>query len=67
MAQVVHTLIVGIILNSYWLDILYFQNGYVATIIARLPKELIMIPIMTVIFYSVVKAFEKSGIKELVS
>ena len=67
MAQVVHTLIVGIILNSYWLDILYFQNGYVATIIARLPKELIMIPIMTVIFYSVEKAFEKSGIKELVS
>jgi len=64
MTQVVYTIVVGIILNSYWLDVLYFQNGYVATIIARLPKELIMIPIMSVIYYSIAKAFGKMRIGE---
>ena len=62
--QVVYTIVVGIILNSYWLDVLYFQNGYFATIIARLPKELIMIPIMSVIYYSIVKAFGKVKLGE---
>lgn len=65
MTQVIYTLVVGVILNSYWLDMLYFQNGYVATIIARLPKELIMIPIMSVIYYSIVKAFGKVRIGEI--
>ncbi len=63
--QVVYTLIVGVILNSYWLDTLYFQNGYWATIVARLPKEIVMIPIMAVIFYSIVKAFGKTRIGEI--
>lgn len=62
--QVVYTVVVGIILNSYWLDVLYFQNGYFATIMARLPKELIMIPIMSVIYYSIVKAFGRTRIGE---
>jgi ECF transporter S component (folate family) len=62
--QVVYTIVVGIILNSYWLDVLYFQNGYFATIMARLPKELIMIPIMSVIYYSIVKAFGKVKLGE---
>ncbi len=62
--QVVYTIVVGIILNSYWLDVLYFQNGYFATIMARLPKELIMIPIMSVIYYSIVKAFGRTRIGE---
>ena len=58
-SQVVHTVVVGVIMNSYWLNLLYFQNGYLATIIARLPKELIMLPVNIVLTYAVLKAFDK--------
>ena len=59
MTQIVYTLIVGVIMNSYWLSLLYLQGGYVAAIVSRLPKELIMIPVYTILFYSVLKAFDK--------
>ncbi|CBK74923.1 Protein of unknown function (DUF1393) [Butyrivibrio fibrisolvens 16/4] len=59
MTQIVYTLIVGVIMNSYWLSLLYLKGGYVAAIISRLPKELIMIPVYTILFYSVLKAFDK--------
>ncbi len=59
MTQIVYTLIVGVILNSYWLSLLYLKGGYWAAIVARLPKELIMIPVYTVLFYSILKAFDK--------
>ena len=59
MTQIVYTVIVGMILNSYWLSLLYFQDGYLATILTRMPKEIIMIPVYTVLFYSVLKAFDK--------
>ncbi len=62
-AQTIHTLIVGILMNSYWLSILYLKDGYLAAIISRLLKELIMIPVMTVIMYSVLKGFEKITIR----
>jgi len=58
-SQIVYTIIVGIIMNSYWLNLLYLKNGYLAAIIARLPKELIMIPIYSVLIYSLFKAFSK--------
>ena len=64
-AEVVHTLIVGIIMNSYWLNLLYLKNGYLAAIVARLPKELVMIPVYTVIMYTVLNSLEKVGIKRL--
>ncbi|QFJ55987.1 folate family ECF transporter S component [Pseudobutyrivibrio xylanivorans] len=58
-AQTIHMVVVGIILNSYWLNLLYFQNGYIATIVMRLPKELIMLPINIAITYVLIKAVEK--------
>ena len=64
-AEVVNTLIVGIIMNSYWLNLLYLKNGYLAAIVARLPKELVMIPVYTVIMYAVLNSLEKVGIKRL--
>ena len=64
-AQVVHTFIVGTIMNSYWLSLLYLKNGYLAAIVTRLPKELIMIPVYTVIMYAVLNSLEKVGIKRL--
>ncbi|SEA83784.1 ECF transporter S component, folate family [Pseudobutyrivibrio sp. ACV-2] len=63
--QAIHTLIVGIIMNSFWLNLLYLKNGYLAAIIARLPKELIMIPVMTVLLYTVLNSLEKVGIRKL--
>lgn len=58
-AQAVNTLIVGILMNSYWLNMLYFQNGFLATILARLPKELITLPINIALTYVTFKALEK--------
>ena len=63
--QVVYTIIVGLIMNSYWLSLLYLKNGYLAAIVARLPKELIMIPVYTLILYTVLNSLEKVGIKRL--
>ena len=59
MTQIVYTVIVGVIMNSYWLSLLYLKDGYIAAIVARLPKELIMIPVYTVLIYSVLKAYDK--------
>ena len=64
-AQVLHTFIVGVVMNSYWLSLLYLKNGYLAAIVTRLPKELIMIPVYTVIMYAVLNSLEKVGIKRL--
>ena len=44
-ALLVHTLIVGIIMNTFWLDFMYIKKGFFITLMARLPKELAMIPI----------------------
>ena len=49
---VVHTAVVGILMNSYWLDMLYLKMGYINTIIYRLPKELIMLPINIIMIYT---------------
>ena len=65
MTQAIHTFIVGIIMNSFWLNLLYLKNGYLAAIIARLPKELIMIPVMSVLLYTVLNSLEKVGIRKL--
>ncbi len=45
-AQILYTLICGILLNSLWLTILY-GRGFIAVLSARLVKELIMIPVNT--------------------
>ena len=54
--------VVGIIMNTFWLDLLYIKAGYFTTLIARLPKELIMLPINIVMLYVILGAF--SRIKE---
>ncbi|MBR4832569.1 MAG: folate family ECF transporter S component [Butyrivibrio sp.] len=61
-ASALHTLVVGIIMNTFWLDLLYIKAGYFTTLIARLPKELIMLPINIVMLYVILGAF--SRIKE---
>ena len=80
-AELVNTLIVGILMNSYWLYIMYFpkdftanlvlgshiieMSGFVAVIGSRLIKEIVMIPILSVFIYVVIKALEKVGVRKL--
>ena len=56
-AEAVHTLIVGIIMNTYWLDMMYIKKGFFTTLMIRLPKELIMLPINILMLYVVLEAF----------
>ncbi len=57
--QIILTIVVNIIMNSYWLNLLYLKDGYLAVIISRLPKEIIMLPIMTIMKYVVLKTMQQ--------
>ncbi len=63
--QVVYTVIVGILLNSLWLSMLYMEGGYIAVILARLPKEIVMMFVNTAILFAVIKSLEGVRIREL--
>lgn len=58
-AQVINTIIIGLGLNTYWLGWMYMKNGYVAALVARLPKELIMLPVNIVVYFIVLKSCER--------
>ncbi len=47
-AELTHTICVGLLLNSYNLSLLY-GTPYLQTMIARIPKEMIMLPINVVL------------------
>ncbi|MBR4670309.1 MAG: folate family ECF transporter S component [Butyrivibrio sp.] len=55
-ALVLQTLVVGIIMNTFWLDFMYIKAGFFTTLMMRLPKELVMLPInyvlLSVFLYS---------------
>lgn len=63
-AMVVYTVTICILLNSIWLNNLYFKMGYINTIIYRLPKELIMFVVNTAAVYALLKAIESIKIYE---
>jgi ECF transporter S component (folate family) len=59
--MLVYTVVVGILLNSIWLNMLYLKLGYFNTILYRLPKECIMFVVNSVLAYTLLKALQ--GIK----
>ncbi len=61
LAQITVTVLIGILLNSVWLSMLY-GNAFVAVLTARIVKELIMIPINSAILIAVLTALSKAGI-----
>ena len=61
-----YTILVGILLNSIWLNMLYLKLGYINTIIYRLPKEVAMFFVNTVIIYTLFKAFSSVKLYEKV-
>ena len=57
-AQIVYTVICGIFLNSLWLSMLY-GNGFIPVLTARIVKELVMIPVNTLMFAAVLQPVKK--------
>ncbi len=53
-ANVINAGIVNLVLNTFWLSLLY-KLPFVATFIARVPKECITIPLYTVVLYFIMK------------
>ncbi len=57
--QIVHDIIICVILNTYWLSQMYFQNDFSKAFLSRLPKELIVLPINCVLTVSLVVVFKR--------
>ena len=57
-AEVVYTVICGILLNSLWLSMLY-GNGFIPVLTARIVKELVMIPVNTLMLAAVLQPVKK--------
>ncbi len=61
LAEILHTFLVGLLLNSYNLFLLYGSpagtgmTGYLAILSSRLLKELVMFPVNTVLLFMVLK------------
>lgn len=60
LAQILYTIICGILLNSLWLSILY-GRGFIAALTARLVKELVMIPVNTVMLAAIMQPVKRYG------
>ena len=60
-AKIVVALIVNLLLGTWWLAIMY-GNGFLAILPARFIKQIVSIPIDSVIFYLVAKALERSKV-----
>ncbi|MBQ2451469.1 MAG: folate family ECF transporter S component [Lachnospiraceae bacterium] len=59
LAECIHTFVVGFILNSLWLSILY-NNAFIAVVSSRAVKELIMLPINTILLTMIIKSTSKA-------
>lgn len=55
------TLIVNICMNTYWLTLLY-GSAFFAILPARIVKEVIMLPITVVLFYTVAKVLSRANV-----
>ena len=60
-AKFVVILIVNVLLNTLWLDMLY-GKGFLAILPMRAFKNLIMWPIDSVIFFTIIRLLEQTGI-----
>jgi ECF transporter S component (folate family) len=60
-ANLVHLVLINLLLNTYWLTMLYGYN-FMALLPLRALKALIMLPVETIMLYTVIKGVEASGI-----
>lgn len=63
-AKVIHMILINLLLNTYWLSIMY-GNAFVVLFPARLIKSLIMLPIETILLFSLIKAVSATGVLKL--
>ncbi len=63
-ANTLVTVFINMLLNTYWMTILY-GNGFMAIFPARVVKQLLMLPIEVVLFYTVAKVLMKARLPEL--
>lgn len=60
-SQVITGIFVGLLLNSFWLAML-FDKGFIVIMMSRIIKELVMIPINTFLLMMLIKAFPPKSI-----
>lgn len=60
-AKLVVVLVVNVLLNTLWLDMLY-GKGFLAILPARALKNLIMWPIDSIIFFTITRLLEQTGV-----
>lgn len=63
-AKIVHMILIHLLLNTYWLTMLY-GNGFFVLLPARFIKAIIMLPIETILLFSLIKAVEATGVLKL--
>ena len=59
-AMTIRTVVVSILLNSYWLTMLY-HKGFVPILAGRITKEMILLPIFIAMILALLKLLEKTG------
>lgn len=65
-ASLVNKILVNTLMNSFWLAVLY-QLPFSATVIARIPKEIITLPIHVVILLVLMKPISNLSIAKIAS
>ena len=66
-AVVINAVIVNMVLNSLWLNIMYGKGGFIAIISARVVKELVMIPVNTILITAVLKPISQFAYRHILS
>ncbi len=64
-AKIVRVLLVDLLMNTYWLTLLN-GSAFMVILPMRAIKQLIMLPIETLMFFAVIKAIEASGILKII-
>ena len=59
--NLIQTLTINLLLNTYWLSLLY-GNAFFVLLPARVVKAAIMLPIESIMLYSLIKAIEATGV-----
>ncbi|HWT73923.1 MAG TPA: folate family ECF transporter S component [Mobilitalea sp.] len=65
-AKVIYTLTIDLILNTYWLTLLY-GSGFMAILPMRIVKAAIMLPVQTILLYTLIRGVEATGILKLLN
>lgn len=63
--RLANAILVNVLLGTYWLNVMY-GKGFIALLPTRLFKNIIMVPIETMIFLIIYQALNKSGIIHMI-